>query len=148
MPLLPPPIPGLTEPSLSRPVGVGCCIGYTASFVGSLYLFRATRVDGQTKDKHGHVLTRDHPDVVKARLAGTSISSAFSVLVVLRLVKNTYFTDQVRRLLTLRMFAKSLIGLWDLLHRCHGRPSGNLRDSFLAFICPTLPGLAAPTLCY
>lgn len=96
MPLLPPPIPGLTAPSLSRPVGIGCCVGFTVSFVGSLYLFRATRVNGQTVDDNGHTLTRDHPAVIRARLAGTTLSSLISVLGVLKLVRDTYFTENVR----------------------------------------------------
>lgn len=91
MPLLvPPKIPGLSAPTLSRPLGVSCCLGYTTSFVGSLYLFRATRVDGKTTDENGNVLTRDHPSVVKARLAGTAISSVLSVFGVYKLVERNY----------------------------------------------------------
>ena len=67
------------EATLTRPLTVLTCSLYTATFVGSLYLFKATRVGSGAVDDKGNLLTRDHPQVLKARLYGVSVSSIASV---------------------------------------------------------------------
>ena len=81
--------------SLSRPLTIVCCSLFTSSYVGSLYIFRATRVGRNKVDEHGQLLTRDHPKVIKARISSVLASSLVSVIGVWLLVRKTSQLSEV-----------------------------------------------------
>jgi len=60
---------------LSTPLAIASCTGFTATYVGILYCFKATRVGSGARDENGFPLTRDHPRVIKTRLFGVGLST-------------------------------------------------------------------------
>jgi len=90
-----------TIPTLSRSLTILSCVFFTSSYVGSLYIFRATRVGQGNVDEHGRLLTRDHPKVIKARIAGVMASSVVSVVGVYFLVRSS-------------LYGQSKVHIWSL----------------------------------
>ncbi|GAA99196.1 uncharacterized protein L969DRAFT_93658 [Mixia osmundae IAM 14324] len=65
--------------SLQPATAIGLNLANSSCYVLSLYLFKATRV-GKALDAQGRPLTRDHPQVIKARLTAASSATALAVL--------------------------------------------------------------------
>ena len=80
---------------------------YTSSYVGSLFVLRSARTGGARIDPAtGQPLTRDSPNVLRARLVGVGISALTSLLIASGIASQTgYEAGDARKI-------AQLLGLW------------------------------------
>ena len=71
--------PNVAPPILSPGFAVGASTLFTISYVGSLYLTSAGRIN-HAKDANRETIDRDHPTVIKARIKSASLAASLTLL--------------------------------------------------------------------